>query len=73
MSTVSPGGSGLGLRAGLRVRGLRVQPLALLIRVISFGATEQNILKLFERIIDDPALTVPVLTQSQLRDITVIY
>jgi hypothetical protein len=40
---------------------------------IFLGATEQNLLKLFERIIDDPALGVPVLTQLQPIGETIIY
>ena len=37
------------------------------------GATEQNLLKLFERIIDDPALGIPILAKPQPYNEKIIY
>jgi hypothetical protein len=37
------------------------------------GATEQNLLKLFEYIIDNPALSSPVLPEAQPQGEQVIY
>jgi hypothetical protein len=38
-----------------------------------FGATEQNLLKLLERIIDDPTLGVSALPEAQTHNQLVIY
>lgn len=38
-----------------------------------FGATEQNLLKLFERIIDDPMLSVPLLVEPHASNEIIIY
>jgi hypothetical protein len=37
------------------------------------GATEQNLLKLFEQIINDSSLNVPVLVEPQVSNYSIIY